>query len=87
MCPSEKSTTKTSTDVEIKADQQEVVSGLVPDYTYAISVAAVNRAGKGRIAGENRTTLEEGTLILYVSIVKDVTQDFNKVMRKAIEIH
>ena len=60
MCPPEVSTRKTASKLEIVVDQQEIVSGLVPDYTYIISVAAVNRAGKGKTADENRTTLEEG---------------------------
>ena len=60
MCPQELRLTKSSSKVDVMADQQEILSGLVPDYTYIISVTAVNRAGKGKTAEENRTTLEEG---------------------------
>ena len=60
MCPSEVSSSKPASSLVIVEHQQEILSGLVPDYTYIISVAAVNRAGKGKTAAENRTTLEEG---------------------------
>ena len=60
MCPPEVRSTKTSSKVEVETDRQEMVSGLVPDYTYIILVTAVNRAGKGKTAAENRATLEEG---------------------------
>ena len=62
MCPQEVRSTKSSSKVEVMADQQEIVSRLVPDYTYIISVAAVNRAGKGKTAAESMTTLAEGRL-------------------------
>lgn len=60
MCPPEKSISKSAVKAVLEADQQETILQLLPDFTYTISVAAVNRAGKGKTASETRTTLEEG---------------------------
>ena len=54
------STTIDMTKTELSEDQQREVSGLLPYFTYNISVSALNEKGEGKMAETAQTTSEEG---------------------------
>ena len=60
MCPTDVSRQVTISKMELSGTQWQIVSGLLPYFTYSISVAAINEKGEGRMAVDTQTTLEEG---------------------------
>ena len=60
MCPPDVSRTVMISKPELSGTQQQIVSGLLPYFTYSISVAAIKENGEGRMAVDTQTTLEEG---------------------------
>ena len=60
MCPADVSRQVTISKMELSGTQWQIVSGLLPYFTYNISVAAINEKGEGRMAVDTQTTLEEG---------------------------
>ena len=46
--------------IELSETQRQNVSGLLPYFTYSISVAAINEKGEGKMAEDTQRTLEEG---------------------------
>ena len=60
MCSTDISRTVMISKMDLSGTQQQIVSGLLPYFTYNISVAAINEKGEGRMAEDTQRTLEEG---------------------------